>query len=324
MVSWTEKHRPSRLQDVSGNDQVIRALQSFKSMEATPNMILHGPPGCGKTSSILSMAKSFFGGTNISTMILELNAGDSRSIGTIRDQIYFFTRCSSVTDRSPKALKLIILDEADGLTSCAQRALRHLMETTGGRARFCLCCNYISRLSSGLRSRCTSFSFSSIGKVQLVRTLQLVAQKEHLEISEDGLNAVANICMGDARQGINLLQSLSLGDATTIAARDDQAVYSTCGLPSPSQTSEIFDVLLNQSFSTGYTTLMFFVELHQFSLLQMIPPLVESIISCSGTEMGVDRVGEVLSTLADVEHCLSTGGSEGIAMGAMVGAFHHP
>ncbi|CAN0346667.1 unnamed protein product [Ectocarpus sp. 6 AP-2014] len=251
MVSWTEKYRPSRLQDVRGNYHVIRALQSFKSMEATPNMILHGPPGSGKTSSILSLAKSFFGGTNTSTMILELNAGDSRSIETIRDQIYFFTRCSSVTDRSSKALKLIVLDEADGLTSCAQRALRHLIETTGGRARFCLCCNYISRLSSGLRSRCTSFCFSGIGTVQLLRTLREVAQKEHLEISEDGLGAVVHICTGDARQGINLLQSLSLGGATNLDERDDQAVYATCGLPSPSQTSEIFKVLLHQSFSTG-------------------------------------------------------------------------
>ena len=322
MVSWTEKHRPTRLRDVSGNDQVIRALQSFTSMDATPNMILHGPPGSGKTSSIISMAKSFFGKTNISTMTLELNAGDSRSVGTMRDQIHFFTRCSSVTDRSTNALKLVILDEADALTSCAQRALRHLIETTSGRARFCLCCNYISRLSSGLRSRCTSFSFSGIGNVQLAHALREVARKERLEISQEGLNVVVKVCAGDARQGINLLQSLSLGDATTLAVRDDQAVYATCGLPSPSQTSEIFDVLLNQSFSVGYTTLTSFVDLCQFSLLQMIPPLVESIISCSDEMMSVDRVGKVLSTLADVERCLSNGGSEGVAMGAMVGAFH--
>ncbi|CAB1115093.1 unnamed protein product [Ectocarpus sp. CCAP 1310/34] len=120
-------------------------------------------------------------------------------------------------------------------------------------------------------------------------------------------------------RGINLLQSLSLGDATTLTVRDDQAVYTTCGLPSPAQTSAIFDVLLNQSFSVGYTTLMSLVDRYQFSLVQVIPPLVEGIISCGDEKMGVHRVGEVLSTLADVECCLSDGGSERITVGAMMG-----
>ncbi|CAN0147146.1 unnamed protein product [Ectocarpus sp. 12 AP-2014] len=323
MVSWTESHQPTRLGDVSGNDEVIRALQSYKTIEAIPNMILHGPPGSGKTSSVLAMAKSFFGGSSTSTMILELNAGDSRGIETMRDQINFFTKCPSVTERSTDALKLVILDEADGLTTCAQRALRHLIETSSSRARFCLCCNHINKLSSGLRSRCTSFSFSGVGKAQLARTLREVARKERLEISEGALNAVVNVCAGDARQGINLLQSLSLGDATTLTARDDQAVYQSCGLPSPTETSTIFNALVTQSFSAAFDTLASFVSRKQFSVLQVIPPLVESVISCKDrTTMIADREGEVLSALADVEHCLSDGGSEGIAIGATVGAFH--
>lgn len=285
-------------------------------------MILHGPPGTGKTSSVLAMARSFFEGNNMSTMALELNAGDSRGIETMRDEIYLFTKCSSLTERSTNALKLIILDEADALTNCAQRALRHLIETSSGRARYCLCCNYISKLSSGLRSRCTSFSFSGVGKLQLAHTLQKVAHKERLEISEGGLDAVVNVCAGDARQGINLLQSLALGDATALVAHDDEAVYRSCGLPSPAQTSGILDVLLNRSFSSGFETLMSFVSAKQFSLAQIIPPLVEHIISDNDRDIGTNRVGEVLSMLADVERCLSEGGSEGIAIGALVGAFH--
>ena len=322
MVSWTEKHRPTRLEDVRGNADVVTALQSYKTMGDLPNMILHGPPGSGKTSCILAMAKSFFEGSNISTMALELNAGDARGMDTMRDQIHYFTNCSSVTERSSSGVKLIILDEADGLTCCAQRALRHLIETSGGRARFCLCCNYISKLSTGLRSRCTSFSFSGVGKVQLGRTLRAVAQKEGFAISKDGLNAVIDVSSGDARQAINILQALSLGDTVkSTTTRDDQAVYKSCGLPSPPEISAIFQGLLDQSFSIGYETLLSFVSKKQFSLAQIIPPLAERIISCDLT-MAACRIGGILSNLAEVERCLSEGGSEAIAIGATVGAFH--
>lgn len=321
MVSWTERHRPTRLEDVRGNAEVVTALQSYKTMEDLPNMILHGPPGSGKTSCILAMAKSFFEGSNISTMALELNAGDARGMDTMRDQIHYFTKCSSDTERSNGGVKLIILDEADGLTCCAQRALRYLIETSGGRARFCLCCNYISKLSTGLRSRCTSFSFSGVGKVQLARTLQTVAHKEGLEISKDGLNAVIDVSSGDARQAINILQALRLGDTVKFTTRDDQAVYKSCGLPSPSEISAIFYGLLDQSFSVGYETLRSFVSQKQLSVVQIIPPLVERIISCDRT-MAACRLGGILSNLAEVERCLSEGGSEAIAIGATVGAFH--
>lgn len=323
MVSWTERHRPTKLTDVRGNDQIIKALESYKTMEALPNMIFSGPPGSGKTSSALALAKSFFEGSNVKTMALELNAGDARGIDTIRDQIHYFTKCSSVTERATNALKLIILDEADGLTACAQRALRHLIETTSGRSRFILCCNYSSKLSSGLRSRCTSFRFTGVGKVQLARTLETVAQKERLQISDAGLCAVVDVCSGDARQAINLLQSLSLGDATsTTTTRDDQAVYKACGLPSPSEINVIFGALVNKTFAIGYDTLRSFVWHKQLSLAQIIPRLVECIITSNDCAITSEKVGVVLSMLAGVERCLSEGGSEGIAIGATVGAFH--
>jgi replication factor C subunit 3/5 len=322
MVSWTEKHRPTSLEGVSGNDEVIKALQSYKTIESLPNMILHGPPGSGKTTSILAIANSFYKGSNLATMTLELNAGDARGIDTIRDQIHHFTQCSSVTEQATKAVKLIILDEADGLTGCAQRALRHLIETSGDRARFCLCCNYISKLSTGLRSRCTSFSFSGVGKAQLARTLKTVAQKERLEISKEGLCAIIDICDGDAREAINLLQSLNLGHTTTsTTTTDDHAVYKACGLPPPFEIDVLFRALLDQSFSDGYDTLHSFVSHEQFALAQIMSPFVERIISCNDGVITPERAGGILSILASVERSLSEGGSQCLAIGAVVGAF---
>lgn len=316
MLPWSERHRPTRLVDVGGNDDVVRALRSFTTIASVPHLILHGPPGSGKTSSILAMGRSFFGDTNVSSMLLELNAGDVRGVETMRKQIQYFTRCSSVTETANDVIKMIVLDEADSLTSHAQCALRHLIETSSGSVRFCLCCNYVSKLSAGLRSRCTSFRFSGLGDAQLYRTVQAVAEKEDVELSGQGLDAVVDVCSGDARQAINLLQSLSLGTGRV------ESVYASCGLPSPSQIDAIFWTLLNQRFSVAHESLSILVHDRQFSLAQILLPLVDKIVASSHTSVCPARVGRILSVLADAEHCLLQGGSESIAIGAVVGAFH--
>lgn len=324
MLPWSERYRPTSLADVGGNTDIVTALLSFKSISAIPHLILHGPPGSGKTSSVLAMARSFFGEGSFSTMVLELNAGDARGVETMRNQIQFFTRCSSVSDTTSSAIKMVILDEADSLSHRSQCALRHLIETSSGRARFCLCCNYVNKLSSGLRSRCTSFRFSALSKVHLYRTIRSVARKEGMEISTRGLDAVVDVCAGDARQAINLLQSLSLGghdhDETTIDHA--QRVYRSCGMASPSEIDTIFDALLRESFSVAVKSLTFFVNEKQFSLSQIITPLVERVIESSDSSIGVHRLGGILQRLACVERCLNRGGAETLAIGAVVGAFH--
>lgn len=316
MLPWSERHRPTRLVDVGGNDDVVRVLRSFTTIASVPHLILHGPPGSGKTSSILAMGRSFFGDTNVSSMLLELNAGDVRGVETMRKQIQYFTRCSFVTETANDGIKMIGLDEADSHTSHAQCALRHLIETSSGIVRFCLCCNYVSKLSAGLRSRCTSFRFSGLGDAQLYRTVQAIDEKEDVELSGQGLDAVVDVCSGDAGQAINLLQSLSLGTGRV------KSVYASCGLPSPSQIDMIFWTLFNQQFFVAHESPTILVHDIQFSLAQILLPLVDKIVASSHASVCPARVGSILSVLADAEHCLLQGGSESIAIGAVVGAFH--
>ena len=327
MLPWSEKHRPTNLADVDGNEDVIRALRSFQTIDAVPHLILHGPPGCGKTSSVLALGKAFFGDT--STKVLELNAGDVRGVETMRTQIQFFTRCSSVTDTASNAMKLVVLDEADSLSHRAQCALCHLIETSSRCVRFCLCCNHVNKLSAGLRSRCTTFRFSALREEQLLRTMEAVAKKEGFDISKQGLAAVVRVSSGDARRAINLLQSLSLaqfdscGYGVGDAERNHvERVYRYLGMATPTNVDAIFDSLLNHSFSVAYASLSCFVHDEQFSLAQIISPLVERVVSCGETVVRAEKVGPIMSMLARVERCLAQGGSEIIAIGATVAAFH--
>lgn len=161
------------------------------------------------------------------------------------------------------------------------------------------------------------------GKAQLYRTVQAVAEKEEFQLPRHGLDAAVDVCSGDARQAINLLQSLSLGDAASAAnSGDDSAVYESCGLPSPFEIGLVFDTLQNQRFSVAHEALSYFVRDKQFSLVQVLLPLVGNIIACNSSIIGAERVGGIQSVLADVERCLLQGGSESVAIGATVSVFH--
>eukprot|EP00831_Metopus_contortus_P083476 TRINITY_DN9253_c0_g1_i1.p1 TRINITY_DN9253_c0_g1~~TRINITY_DN9253_c0_g1_i1.p1 ORF type:complete len:165 (-),score=19.89 TRINITY_DN9253_c0_g1_i1:30-524(-) len=121
-------------------------------------MIFHGPPGTGKTSCILALAKTLYG-PHYHSMTLELNASDERGIDVVRDIIKSFCSTKQIID---KGMKLVILDECDSMTSAAQFALRRIIEQYTTTTRFCLSCNYVSKIIPAILSRCTRFRFTQL------------------------------------------------------------------------------------------------------------------------------------------------------------------
>ncbi|KAJ5066889.1 replication factor c subunit 4 [Anaeramoeba ignava] len=211
-IPWTEKYRPKTIDEVAHQSEVVDALKNSLKTENIPHILFYGPPGTGKTSTILAIATQLFGPKLFRSRVLELNASDERGIQVIRDKVKKFAQLSAIQkdDRYPSpAFKIIILDECDSMTQDAQNALRRIMEQYSKETRFCIICNYISKIIDPLASRCAKFRFKPIPEKIMQERLNFIAKTEGIEIEEKALEALMESSQGDLRKAITILQSTS-------------------------------------------------------------------------------------------------------------------
>lgn len=179
-----------------------------------PHMLFYGPPGTGKTSTILALAKELFGPEMFRTRVLELNASDERGISIVREKVKDFARMQlsnpppNYKDRYPcPPYKIIILDEADSMTQDAQSALRRTMETYSKITRFCLICNYVTRIIDPLASRCSKFRFKTLDQGNALKRLEEIATNENVNLETGAVDTLIKCSEGDLRKAITFLQS---------------------------------------------------------------------------------------------------------------------
>ena len=211
-IPWVEKHRPRSLADIAYQDEVVQILKSNISRDDLPHLLFYGPPGVGKTSSILAAANELYGAEFRNARILELNASNERGIAVIRNKVKKFAQAVVGSNkRKLPAFKLIILDEADSMTKDAQSALRRIMEVYSKVTRFCIICNYVSRIIDPIASRCAKFRFKPLTQEHMFDRLQYVATAEQLQFADGNSRRVfetlVEVSEGDLRKAITLLQA---------------------------------------------------------------------------------------------------------------------
>ncbi|KAI4699326.1 hypothetical protein J4E81_005220 [Alternaria sp. BMP 2799] len=207
-LPWVEKYRPVYLDDVVGNTETIERLKIIAKDGNMPHMIISGMPGIGKTTSILCLARQLLGDA-YKEAVLELNASDERGIDVVRNRIKGFAQ-KKVT-LPPGRQKLVILDEADSMTSGAQQALRRTMEIYSATTRFAFACNQSNKIIEPLQSRCAILRYARLTDAQVVRRVMQICEAEDVKYSDDGIAALVFSAEGDMRQAINNLQSTFAG-----------------------------------------------------------------------------------------------------------------
>ncbi|KAJ9068678.1 Subunit of heteropentameric Replication factor C (RF-C) [Entomophthora muscae] len=210
-LPWIEKYRPKKIDDISAQEETVRVLKKSLISHNLPHLLFYGPPGTGKTSSILALARELYGPEIFKSRVLELNASDERGISVIREKVKNFARVNVSKNTNSEypcpPYKIIILDEADSLTSDAQAALRRTMETYSKVTRFCLICNYVTRIIEPLSSRCAKFRFRPISTDLCIDRVKFICEKEGLNYQLEAINRLIGISAGDLRKAIMYLQS---------------------------------------------------------------------------------------------------------------------
>ncbi|KAG7207799.1 hypothetical protein KM043_009406 [Ampulex compressa] len=310
---WVEKYRPRTVEDVVEQAEVVEVLRQCLSGGDFPNLLFYGPPGTGKTSTILAAARQLFGSI-YRERILELNASDERGIQVVRDKIKSFAQLTAGGTRndgkSCPPFKIIILDEADSMTNAAQSALRRTMEKESRSTRFCLICNYVSRIIEPLTSRCTKFRFKPLGQEKIISRLEHICKEEDLKADKSVLVKIVEASGGDLRRAITCLQSVTRlkGKGAEITIDD---VVEIIGIVPDKWLEQLVDVCKTKDYSKAESFVDEFM-LEAYAASQVIEQLSERIIYSN--ELSDKQKALIADKLGECNYRLLEGGSEYIQL----------
>ncbi|XP_073415801.1 replication factor C subunit 5 isoform X1 [Dendrobates tinctorius] len=310
-LPWVEKYRPHTLDDLISHQDILSTIQRFISEDKLPHLLFYGPPGTGKTSTILACAKQLYKDKEFNSMVLELNASDDRGIDIVRGPILSFASTRTIFK---KGFKLVILDEADAMTQDAQNALRRVIEKFTENTRFCMICNYLSKIIPALQSRCTRFRFGPLSSEMMVPRLEYVVQQENVDIAPDGMKALVTLSSGDMRRALNILQSTNMAYGKVT----EDTVYTCTGHPLKVDIANILDWMLNKDFTTAYKHIM---ELKTLKGLALHDILTEVHVYVHRVDFPPSVRMHLLTKMADIEYRLASGTSEKIQLSSLIAAF---
>ncbi|KZV61137.1 P-loop containing nucleoside triphosphate hydrolase protein [Peniophora sp. CONT] len=309
-LPWVEKYRPVSLDDVVSHKDITTTIESFIAKNRLPHLLFYGPPGTGKTSTILAVARRIYG-PQYRKQILELNASDDRGIDVVRAQIKQFAETRTLF---ASGFKLIILDEADAMTTAAQAALRRVIEQYTRNVRFCIVCNYVNKIVPAIQSRCTRFRFQPLPIPEVEKRVMHVIEAEKVNVTPEGRAALLRLSKGDMRRALNVLQACHAAYERV----GEEEVYLCTGSPLPADIETVVNAMLADEFLTAYTMINALKAERGLALQDLLIGAAEYVETIEFP--AVARV-YLLDAMATTEHRLAGGASEKLQLTALLGVF---
>lgn len=304
---WTEKYRPHTLDEMIDQDEIVTRLKSFVKAKNVPHCIFAGPPGTGKTTAALCLAHDLYG-ENYREYIMELNASDERGINVIRETVKTFARTKPIGEVS---FKLLILDEADNMTDDAQQALRRTMERYSETARFILIANYSGKIIEPIQSRCAPFRFTYLPAEAVANRIKYICEREKVEITDDGIEAIIELAGGDLRKTLNILQTAaSTGKPVTA-----DLVYAVVGKANPAEIRDMMLTALNGDFIAARNKLRELTRKYGLAGTDIIRQLHGEVFRLNIPDNWKVKLADVIG---EVDYRLVRGATEEIQLSALL------
>ena len=205
-IPWVEKYRPDVFEDIILDENNKELFKNILETNNFPNLLLHGPPGIGKTTTIINLINKYKKQNNeeSKTLVIHLNASDERGIDIIRNNIYNFVISDNLFS---KGTKFVILDEVDYMTRIAQQALKCLIQEYNKDIKYCLICNYVSKIDYSLQYEFVKVRFNKLCDNQILNYLIKITKEENVNITKKHLIDIIRNYGSDIRSMLNFMQS---------------------------------------------------------------------------------------------------------------------
>ena len=205
-IPWVEKYRPQNFENIILNNENKIPFNEIINKNIFPNILLYGPPGTGKTTTIINIINRFqeLNNERDKSLVIHLNASDDRGIDIIRNNISQFVNSNNLFT---KGIKFIILDEVDYMTKNAQLALKQLIKINSNNIRYCLICNYISRIDDSLIDEFIVIRFNQLPENDLIDFLDNINKNEDLKMSRETILNIKKFYNSDIRSMVNYMQN---------------------------------------------------------------------------------------------------------------------